>query len=78
MVANAIGFADVLPIFWRSRLRSGYSGRRLPPFADRSARLRAKGARPPAGAFVPCTRSSARSTLPPSEIATHASSERSD
>jgi len=49
MDANAIGFADVLPIFWRSRLRSGYSGRRLPPFADRSARLRAKGARPPAG-----------------------------
>jgi hypothetical protein len=39
----------VLPIFWRSRLRSGYSGRRLPPFADRSARLRAKGARLPAG-----------------------------
>jgi hypothetical protein len=37
MDANAIGFADVLPIFWRSRLRSGYSGRRLPPFADRSA-----------------------------------------
>jgi hypothetical protein len=69
MDANAIGFADVLPIFWRSRLRSGYSGRRLPPFADRSARLRAKGARLPAGAFVPCTRSSARSTLPPSEIA---------
>jgi hypothetical protein len=56
MDANAIGFADVLPIFWRSRLRSGYSGRRLPPFADRSARLRAKGARLPAGAFVLCTR----------------------
>jgi hypothetical protein len=36
MDANAIGFADVLPIFWRSPLRSGYSGRRLPPFADRA------------------------------------------
>jgi hypothetical protein len=69
MDANAIGFADVLPIFWRSRLRSGYSGRRLPPFADRSARLRAKGARLPAGAFVLCTRSSAPPTLPPREIA---------
>jgi hypothetical protein len=29
MDANAIGFADVLPIFWRSRLPSGYSGRRF-------------------------------------------------
>ena len=76
MVANAIGFADVLPIFWRSRLRSGYSGRRL-SFRGPQRAVTRQGSETTSGRIVPCTRSSARSTLPPSEIA-NASSERSD
>jgi hypothetical protein len=59
MDANAIGFADVFADILAIALAIRLSGRRLPPFADRSARLRAKEARLPAGAFVLCTRSSA-------------------
>jgi hypothetical protein len=78
MDANAIGFADVLPIFWRSRLRSGYSGRRLPPFADRSARY-APRERDYQRAHSSSARDRPRSRrCRRVKSQTHASSERSD